>query len=179
SDPIDSFFNDSFFSAARTKPVQVSSNGVNLVVRPLPPYSGDQTFSGLVGQFTMGAVIDKPKLAAGESATLTLTIQGKGNIMDAGSLPLNLDPGLVKVYDDTPTEEMAATAMGFSGKKIFKHALVPRKPGALVIPAVSLTYFDVDDNEYKTVSTNETIIDVIGSAPILTTDSRAGDVGPG
>ncbi|MCP4720055.1 MAG: tetratricopeptide repeat protein, partial [Desulfobacteraceae bacterium] len=47
------------------------------------------------------------------------------------------------------------------------------------IPAVSLTYFDVDDNEYKTVSTNETIIDVIGSAPILTTDSRAGDVGPG
>ncbi|MCP3943288.1 MAG: hypothetical protein GY710_17630 [Desulfobacteraceae bacterium] len=175
SNPMDSFFNDSFFPSARTKSVQVASSSVTLGVRPLPPYTGGTPFSGLVGQFTMGAGVDKPKLLLGESATLTLIIQGKGNIMDAGPPPLNLDPGLVKVYDDTPTEEMTASSIGFSGKKIFKRALVPRQAGALVIPAFALTYFDVEARKYKTIKTDEIDLDVIGGASVLTTDSRVGD----
>ncbi len=185
SDPIDSFFNDSFFSSARTKSIQVASNRVSLGVRPLPVYTGAEPFSGLVGQFTMGAAIDKSTLSAGESATLTLTIQGKGNIMDAGPPPLNLDPGLVKVYEDTPTEEMAATETGFSGKKIFKHALVPLKSGALVISSFPLTYFDVVKGEYKTIKTHEIVLDVMmGVTPPVTADSISGEAlggstGPG
>ena len=173
-DPIDSFFNDSFFSSARTRPIQVASNRVVMDVKPLPPYTGQDRFSGLVGQFTIGAVIDKTSLSAGESATLTLTIQGKGNIMDAGPPPLNLDPKVVKVYDDTPTEEMTATAFGFSGKKIFKRALVPIQAGPLSIPSFSLTYFDVAEKGYKTVKTDPIVLDVLGGGPILTTDSGPG-----
>lgn len=175
NDPMGSFFNDSFFSSARTKSIQVASNGVTLGVRPLPAYTGENPFSGLVGQFTMGSAIDKPTLFAGESATLTLTIQGNGNIMDAGPPLLNLDPGRVKVYEDTPTEEMAATKMGFSGKKIFKSALVPRQPGALAIPSFPLTYFDVAQGEYKTIKTHEIVLDVMGAAPPVTTDYRVGN----
>jgi len=173
SNPVDSFFNDPFFSSARTKSMQVSSNGVTLGVKRLPSYTGDSPFSGLVGQFTIGAAIDKKQLIAGESATLTLTIQGEGNIMDAAPPQLNLDQGLVKVYDDTPTEEITATESGFSGKKIFKRALVPKQPGTLTIPAVDLTYFDVETGEYKTVATSEIVIDVSGSAPIVTMNSVA------
>ena len=173
-DPIDSFFNDSFFSSARTKPLRVASNTVVLEVKPLPPYTGQDRFSGLVGQFTIGAAIDKTTLSAGESVTLTLTIQGTGNIMDAGPPPLNLDPKVVKVYDDTPTEEMTATALGFSGKKIFKRALVPIQAGPLTIPGFSLTYFDVAEKGYKTVKTDPVLLDVLGGGPILTTDSGPG-----
>jgi tetratricopeptide (TPR) repeat protein len=182
TDPMNSFLNGSFFSSARTRSIQVASNGVALEVRPLPAYTGDQPFSGLVGQFTIASAIDKPTLLAGESATLTLTIQGKGNIMDAGSPSLNLDPGRVKVYDDTPTEEMAATKNGFSGKKIFKHALVPLKEGPLVIPSFFLTYFDVTKGEYETIKTREIVL--MAAAPPVATDLRPGDalggsVGPG
>jgi len=183
NDPMNSFFNNSFFSSARTRSIQVASNGVALEVRPLPAYTGKEPFSGLVGRFTMGAAIDKPTLLAGESATLTLTIRGKGNIMDAGPPPLNLDRGLVKVYDDTPTEEMAATKNGFSGKKIFKHALVPLQAGTLVIPSFFLTYFDVTKGEYKTIKTREIVL-VMGAASTAATDSRPGEAlggsaGPG
>ncbi|MBU0972307.1 MAG: BatD family protein, partial [Proteobacteria bacterium] len=173
-DPIDSLFNDSFFSSARTKPIRVASNGVVIDVKPLPPYTGQDEFSGLVGQFSIGATIDKTTLSAGESVTLTLTIQGRGNIMDAGPPPLKLDPKVVKVYDDTPTEEMTATALGFSGKKIFKRALVPIQAGPLSIPGFSLTYFDVTQKSYKTVKTDPIVLDVLGGGPILTTDSGPG-----
>lgn len=174
NDPMNSFFNNSFFSSARTRSIQVASNGVALEVRPLPAYTGNRPFSGLVGQFTIASAIDKPILLAGESATLTLTIQGEGNIMDAGPPPLNLDPGRVKVYEDTPTEEMAATKNGFSGKKIFKRALVPLQSGALVIPSFPLTYFDVAEGEYKTIGTHEIVLDVMGAESTAATDPRPG-----
>ncbi len=175
NDPMGSFLNDSFFSSARTKSIQVASNGVTLGVRPLPAYTGANPFSGLVGQFTMAAAVDKQNLFAGESATLTLIIQGKGNIMDAGPPPLNLDPGRVKVYEDTPTEEMTATKMGFAGKKTFKSALVPLHAGRLVIPSFSLTYFDVSQGEYNRIRTHEIVLDVMGAAPPVTTDYRVGN----
>jgi hypothetical protein len=175
SNSFDSFFNDSFFSAARTRSIQVSSNTIPLQVRPLPAYTGDQPFSGLVGQFTLAAAIDKPTLAAGESVTLSLTLQGKGNIMDAGPLPLNLDPGRVKVYEDTPTEEIAATETGFSGKKIFKSALVPLAAGTLIVPSFSLIYFDVATGEYKTVKTREIVLDVMGKSPAGAADPTPGN----
>jgi tetratricopeptide (TPR) repeat protein len=183
NDPMNSFLNGSFFSSARTRSIQVASNGVALEVRPLPAYTGDHPFSGLVGQFTIASAIDKPTLLAGESATLTLTIQGKGNIMDAGPPPLNLDPGRVKVYEDTPTEEMAATKNGFSGKKIFKHALVPLQAGTLVVPSFPLTYFDVIKGEYETIKTREIVL-VTGAASTAAMDSRPGEAlggsaGPG
>ncbi|MBU0970995.1 MAG: BatD family protein, partial [Proteobacteria bacterium] len=182
NDPLNSFFNDSFFSAARTKSVQVASNSVSLGVNPLPSPPGDKTFSGLVGQFTMGAAIDKSTLSVGESATLTLTIQGTGNIMDAGSLPVALDERQVKIYEDTPIEETAATAQGYSGKKIFKRALVPVQEGTLVIPSLSLTYFDVDAHEYKTILSDKIFLDVKGNSAILTPKPLAEDdpgSGPG
>jgi hypothetical protein len=183
NDPMNSFLNGSFFSSARTRSIQVASNGVALEVRPLPAYTGDQPFSGLVGQFNIASAIDKPTLLAGESATLTLTIQGKGNIMDAGPPPLNLDPVRVKVYEDTPTEEMAATKNGFSGKKIFKHALVPLQAGTLMIPSFPLTYFDVAKGKYKTIKTREIVL-VMGAASTVVTDFRPGEAqggsaGPG
>jgi tetratricopeptide (TPR) repeat protein len=171
NDSFDSFFNNSFFSSARTKPMRIASNPITLEVASLPSYVGGKPFSGLVGQFAMEAVMDKTTLGAGESATLTITIQGRGNTMDIGPPQLDLDPGQVKVYDDAPVEEMIATAEGFSGKKIFKRALVPRHAGTLVIPSIFLTYFDVQTREYKTISTDKILLDVTPGEPTLITNS--------
>ncbi len=172
TDPFGSFFNNSFFSSSRTKSVQIASNPVSLTVSPLPAYSGDQPFSGLVGQFTLAAALDKPRLAAGESATLTITLQGQGNIMDAACPALDLDPGLVKIYEDTPAEEILATEKGFSGKKTFKQALVPRQAGTLTLPPLSLVYYDVTAKGYRSLGTEGIQVEVTGADPLLTTDTR-------
>lgn len=159
NDPFDSFFNNSIFSRGRTKPMRLAAESVAVEVAPLPPYSGDIPFSGLVGKFGLEASLDRTRLPAGESATLTVTIHGTGNIMDAGEPELALDPGQFKVYEDTPTEEISVTPQGYTGKKTFKRALVPVKPGIAKIPGIALTYFDVEKREYLTLRTPELEID--------------------
>ncbi len=164
-DPFDSMFNDrffnrSFFSTGQTKTLRIASNPVTVTVRALPAYTGTGTFSGLVGRFTLDAGLDKQHLAKGESATLTVTIQGTGNIMDAGFPEFDLDGTLFKVYEDAPVEEIAPGEQGMTGKKVFKRALVPLKAGPMKIPSLSLVYFDVDQNQYKELGSTPLALEV-------------------
>lgn len=162
----DSFFNDSFFSSNSYKPVRVVSNPVKIDVSPLPPYQGKDKFSGLVGRFEIEGNIDKTSLKAGESATLTIKISGSGNIMDASLPDLGLDERAFKVYDDNPVETIQLTETGYEGVKIFKKAVVPVNPGKYVIKAIPLTYFDVDQQAYQTILTNEINLSVLPSEEI-------------
>jgi tetratricopeptide (TPR) repeat protein len=173
-DPFDSFFDDSFFRTGRTKPVRVVSNPVSLTINALPPYTGNAPFSGLVGSFTIGTTLDKNEIKVGESVTLTITIQGIGNIMDAGVPPLSLDEEKFKVYQDAPVEEIYAGEKGFEGKKIFKQALVPGVPGKISIPAIALTFFDTESKAYKTISTESVPLDVIPGGPVTLVQSGSG-----
>lgn len=165
-DSFDSLFNDSFFDARPTKPVRVVSNQVPLTVSPLPEYKGENVFSGLVGNFTMAAALDKENIKAGESATLTVTIQGVGNIMDAALPPLGLDQDRFKVYEDAPVEDVNVTEKGLAGKKVFKQALVTAIPGSVTIPSLTLTFFDTLTKTYKSVSTQPIPLEVIPGEPI-------------
>lgn len=166
----DSFFNDSFFSSSRSKPVRVVSNPVNIEVAPVPPYTGKGKFSGLVGRFDIDGTIDgtkdKTTLKAGESITLTIKISGSGNIMDASPPDIDLDTDAFKVYDDNPVETIRLTENGYEGFKIFKKAIVPVNPGQYVIKPVVLIYFDVDKKAYQTIATDEIQLDVVPSEKI-------------
>ncbi|MCA1787414.1 MAG: BatD family protein, partial [Desulfobacteraceae bacterium] len=153
SDPFDSFFNNSLFSGGHTVPRRLTANPVTVDVAPLPPYTGEEPFSGLVGQFDIEAGLDKTQLPVGESATLTLIIHGTGNIMDAAMPELPLPADRFKVYEDTPTEEITVSPQGYTGKKTFKRALVPVRPGTAEISEISLTYFDVKKHTYITSTT--------------------------
>jgi len=165
-----SFFNDPFFSSDSFKPVRVTSNPVTLEVRPLPSYQGTDPFSGLVGRFNIEAALDKTSLKAGESATLTITLSGSGNIMDANLPAMDLDPNF-KVYDDTPVETLNLTEKGYEGEKVFKKALVPVDPGHYKIPSVVLVYFDAEEEAYKEVSTPEIPLAVTPSGEVHTDES--------
>jgi len=62
----------------------LKSNEINVTVTPLPPYDGEQVFSGLVGTFSIKTDLENMAVEAGDTITLTIEISGKGNIMDAG-----------------------------------------------------------------------------------------------
>ncbi len=165
NDPFDSFFSDSFVFGTRTKPVRVVSNPVSLKVSPLPDYTGPIPYSGLVGIFQLSASLDKTTMTAGESATLTVIVQGRGNIMDAAMPPLTLPEDRFKIYEDAPQEEIAPTAYGVAGKKIFKRALVPNTAGDVVVGPLSLVYYHVGEGKYKTLSTPPLSLKVLPGAP--------------
>jgi len=149
----DSFFASGFFSNTRTQPRRFSTKDLSIAVMPLPPHEGTVPFSGLVGQFKLSASLDKNAIKAGDSTTLTVTISGAGNVMDA-KMPDLAIPEEFKVYDDSPVEEITLTNQGYQGKKTFKRALVPVSAGTFTVPPLDLTFFDVENNVHKTIFTS-------------------------
>ncbi|GIS84021.1 MAG: hypothetical protein CM1200mP16_03210 [Nitrospina sp.] len=83
---------------------------------------------------------EKKNLEVGDTTTLTVTVSGKGNIRGI-LLPEPDLKNLFKVYPDQPETHQTETGNQIAGKKIFKFALVPLKPGLTNLPIFSLFLF--------------------------------------
>jgi hypothetical protein len=150
----DDLMNGSFsrMGFGRRKKINLSSKPIELQVRPLPGVGKPAHFSGLIGNFKIGTNLEKKTLTQGESSTLTVTIQGRGNIFDAKIGDIDI-PGF-KIYQDKPTLKTSPSSQGLTGKRVFKMALVPQKAGNLEIPPFKLNYFDSQSKEYKLVQSD-------------------------
>ncbi|GBC60098.1 hypothetical protein DENIS_1042 [Desulfonema ishimotonii] len=145
-------FDDPFFSGGRLEPRIFRTDALKVTVRPLPPYPGDAPFSGLVGEFTLRSAIEKSELKVGDSITLSAVVQGRGNIMDAGPPEIPLSDAF-KLYRDEPEADIRPGPDGYAGKKVFRTALVPVKPGTFTIPPLKLVFFDTRKGQYVSQST--------------------------
>jgi hypothetical protein len=163
--PFDSFFDSPFFSRSVLEPRILQSEPLDLQVQALPPYpdQNPDPFSGLVGRFELNAAVEPTDLTVGGSATVTLTLEGRGNIMDAQAPALQL-PSQFKAYSDNPQEQIEQGPSGASGKKIFRTAIVPVQPGRFELPPVRLTYFDVQQKAYRTLNTQPVKLNVLAAA---------------
>lgn len=155
----DPFFDDSFFSRGTLEHRVLKTDPIRITVHPLPRDDGDIPFSGLVGSFSLDAKMDKQEVTQGDSATLSVTVSGKGNIMDAGQPPIRV-PASIKTYSDEPLEEVKAGESGYTGKKTFKTALVPVEPGTYTLEPIRLRYFDIREKTYKTLETRAFTMEV-------------------
>lgn len=147
----DSIFNDPFFNRGIVEQRFFQTEALELQVKPLPDYQGTGDFSGLVGHFDLSAAVEKNQLKTGDSTTLVITLSGRGNILDAPAPALNI-PAAFKTYDDTPQDDIDITAKGYSGKKIYRTALVPVEPGEFTLIPARLTYFDLEAQDYITLN---------------------------
>jgi hypothetical protein len=148
----DSFFDDSFFRRLDTEPAVFQSEPLKIRVKALPPPESHLAYSGLVGAFDLRADLENAELTVGDSATLSLTVKGSGNIMDAQT-PAVAVPESFKVYEDAPEEEIQMDRSGYSGQKVFRLALVPVKEGRYTIPPVRLSYFNTTQQRYEILET--------------------------
>ena len=167
NDPFDSFFNNSFFNNpffgnSAPTPATLQTNPVSVNIRPLPPDAGTGVFSGLVGRFTLHGELEKNEINAGDATTLSITVEGTGNIMDASAPAVNV-PQSFKVYPDNPGQDIHISIGGASGKKVFRYALVPVKKGDFSISPVHLKYFDIPSKKYITLSTRPFSLKVLAS----------------
>ncbi len=148
-------FDDPFFSGglmSGNRPLSIASNVLELIVEPLPLKGRPESFSGLVGDFTISAGIDPLRLKAGESATLTVKVEGRGNI---NRIPDMKMPELqdVKVYADEPVLTSEMDPAGIRGSKTMKWALVPEKEGTYTIPSLTVPFFDPKKAQYQRLET--------------------------
>ncbi|MBW1670981.1 MAG: protein BatD [Deltaproteobacteria bacterium] len=153
------FFDDSlFFSKGRS--VAVASEPMELNVLPLPGEGKPSDFSGLVGSFKINSKLEPDTIKAGESATLTVFVSGRGNVNRIPDLKWP-EPDHIKVYADEPVLEVKEDAEGLSGSKTMKWALVPGKEGRYKIPSLSLSFFDTKTNQYRKIETSRFCISAL------------------
>jgi hypothetical protein len=155
----DSLFDD-FFAMNRTKRISLRSEPITIVVSPLPTAARPANFSGLVGHFDLKTSLGKTALAVGDSSTMTVTLEGNGNLRDFQMPPLASND--FKVYDDQPMFDIKQ-GQPWKGTKVFKRALVPLKAGALSVPSVQITYFDTASKSYKTLESQKLVVNATGT----------------
>jgi hypothetical protein len=156
----DPFFDDSFLGFSQTEQKILRTTPIEVTVKPLPEEGKPPDYTNLVGEFRAAAEISKKKLEVGESATLTLTLTGSGNLKSSQSLKLENLEGF-KVYDDKPSFEQQITGGKVSGTLIIKKALVPLKEGSLQIPAIAISYFNPRSGTYETARTEPQTLEVL------------------
>ncbi len=149
----DSFFKDPFFSMSAGRPVTLSSEPLELQVLPLPEKGRPTDFSGLVGSFKIESKLEPTTIKAGESATLTVVVSGRGNVNRIPDLRV---PELehVRLYGDQPALEIEPDGRGLAGSKTMKWALVPEEEGEYQLPGVEISFFDTKAHQYRVIGTS-------------------------
>ena len=156
-----SIFDDFFGSYTNvTKPL--SAPGVTIHVNSLP-HGKPTDFSGGVGTFTLSSNISDTELSANEAITLTLTIQGNGNMKLLKTPAVDWPEGF-EVYDPKVTNNFKTTTAGISGTKTIEYLAIPRSGGEYTIPPVRFSYYDTQEEAYKTLTTPEYTIHIARGA---------------
>jgi len=145
-----SLFDDPFFSFSSGRPVTIASEPLELNVLPLPQKGRPTGFSGLVGNYKIKSHLEPSKIRAGESATMTVLLSGRGYVKRIPDLKL---PELekIKVYADQPVLKEEIDSKGLAGSKTMKWALVPEKEGEYQIPSLSISFFDTTGKQYRVI----------------------------
>jgi tetratricopeptide (TPR) repeat protein len=132
--------------------VKVTVPPVN--VKPLPPPTDeDGHFLGLIGDWDVGVTVSPDVVRVGEDITLTLSVEGDGNISRLTAPKLDRDLPGFKVYPP----EVVRAAQGKSRGAV-KWALVPVNTEA-TLPELRFLTFDTKTGKYllKTVTPDLTV----------------------
>ena len=141
------------------------SKAITVEVLPLPAKDQPEGFEPAnVGHYELVAYVDKQQVKAGDSLTYRLTLRGRGNVRQVKPPRLDALAGKLdgfKVYEPTMSESVVR-GPSVEGTKTYTYLLLPRKGGALEIPALSMPYFDPDEKKYLLAETTPITITVDG-----------------
>ena len=153
---------DDFFNSYTTVAKPLTAPSVTIHVSELPA-GKPAGFSGGVGQFAINSRISNTDLQANEAVTLTLTIQGTGNMKLLKTPAVDWPEGF-EVYDPKVTNNFKNSLSGVSGTKTIEYLAIPRAGGTYTIPAIRFAYYDTQADTYKTLSTPEYTLNIARSA---------------
>ncbi|MGB7396158.1 MAG: BatD family protein [Pricia sp.] len=137
----------------------VSAGNRTIDVKALPEKGKPLNFSGAVGQYDFSVTTNKTELNASESLQAQVQVSGKGNLK-LFQLPEPNLPGSLEVYEPEFEEKVRTTLSGTQGTVSNNFTIVPSFKGKYPIPAINFTYFDPASESYKTLVSDEIVINV-------------------
>ncbi len=149
-----------FFQQMAPQSGSGQSEPIHVDVLALPDSERPQSFTGAVGDFNVVSAVDKYEVRANEAVTLTVKVEGRGNVAAIGE-PKQKWSQDIELYD---SKGRASTRKGGVGEKIFEFLLIPRRPGKIQLPRLEFSFFDPSLSKYVVKSTDEIEINVLESA---------------
>ena len=156
ADPFDAFFNGGNNVIEIKKPITTPKIAIN--VNPLPA-GKPADFSGGVGEFNISSSINSKELKTNDAITIKLVISGTGNLKLISNPEIKF-PDDFEVYDPKVDNQVRLTKEGLTGNKVIEYLAIPRHAGTYKIPGVSFSYFDIRSKSYKTLNTEDYVINV-------------------
>ncbi len=170
-----SYVAGSLFSSLRRR--MLIANPIQLSVRPLPQKGKPESFSGVVGDYTISASPNTRKLAVGDVVTIKVTVAGIGNL-DLITDIIKPDFSAFRTYDPKVAESLGNSGFVVGGAKSWDFVISPKKEGEITISPFALSFFDPKKEEYRTVSTDPITLSVSpGSATESSQDPIASQRG--
>ena len=140
----------------------VAAGNRTIHVKPLPEKGKPIDFTGAVGEFNFKVTTNKRELNATEAFQAKIQVSGKGNLK-LFKLPKLKLPSSLEVYEPEHSENVSTNLNGMQGSISDTYTIVPSTQGKYPFPSVSFSYFDLKTKSYKTVASNEFIVNVTGN----------------
>ena len=143
----------------RQVPKIITAGKRTINVKALPEEGKPINYSGAVGDFDLNFSLNKEVLKASESFQATVKVAGRGNL-NLFTLPKVNVPAALEVYEPEHSENIKTNLLGMQGSIQDTYTVVPEFQGNYPIPAVSFSYFDPNKKQYKTLVSEEFMINV-------------------
>ncbi len=167
-------FDDPYQTVSKT----ISAGARNINVRPLPEKNKPENFNGAVGNYSFKVTPSKKQVKFGESLDVTVEVSGKGNLK-LFELPKLVFPTDFDVFEPKHLEEVNTPLSGMIGKISDTYTIVPQSKGKFLIKPFTFSYFDLKTNSYKTIRSQEFLVDVLdgpGVANIASNETQKQDI---
>jgi len=139
---------------------RVSAGARTINVKPLPEKGKPDDFSGAVGRFNFSVKPSKTNVKSGESVELAVSVSGSGNLK-LFNLPKPVVPASLEMYDPVHKENVSTLLSGMSGKITDTYTIIPQYKGKYPIQPMSFSYFDLGSGQYKTITSDEIMLNVL------------------
>lgn len=137
----------------------ISAGNRTINVKPLPEKGRPADFTGAVGDFDFSMTADPISLDANESLTLTIKVEGKGNLK-LFELPQVSLPNALEQYEPERVDQIRTQAGGMQGNMAEAYTVIPQYKGDYPIPALSFSFFDPTTESYRTIRSDEIVLHV-------------------
>lgn len=134
------------------KTVSFRSSSATINIKPLPD-GAPSSFIGAVGVFDMSQELGSTEIKQGDVFTLTLKVNGLGNLHNTNAPDLNLPKGCSIYGEPEKTTDYNYTEEGVEGSITYSYNIQVTTSGKVRFPAPSIAYFNPSTEEYVTVKT--------------------------
>jgi hypothetical protein len=151
------FFGNTIYTQTSKK---VASRKRIIKVKNFPEKGKPESFNGAVGNFDISLNSSKSQLKATESFQLEFKVNGNGNLK-LFSLPEIIVPSSLEKYAPEFNEKINTSLSGMNGEISNVYTIVPQYQGKYPIPPVEFSFFNPKTEQYVTLYSNESIVDVL------------------